>query len=66
MINALHRIVVLMILLSSAPVVLSAYSDPGSGILLWQLFLSGLVGALFQFRRVRAWFRERILGRRER
>jgi len=29
-----------------------AYADPGSGILLWQLLLAGVSGALFYLRRL--------------
>lgn len=32
-----------------------AYIDPGSGTLLWQLLLAGLVGAMFWVQRLRQW-----------
>lgn len=32
-----------------------AYIDPGSGSLLWQLLLAGLVGAMFWLHRLRTW-----------
>lgn len=34
-----------------------AYSDPGSGALLWQALLAGCFGALFYLRRFMSWFR---------
>ena len=37
----------------------SAYVDPGSGTLLWQLLLGALVGCSFYIRRVFAWFRKK-------
>jgi hypothetical protein len=36
-----------------------AYTDPGSGALLWQLLLSGMLGATFYFRRILNWFTSR-------
>jgi hypothetical protein len=36
-----------------------AYTDPGSGALLFQLLTSALVGATFCFRRVIFWFRRK-------
>jgi hypothetical protein len=37
----------------------SAYTDPGSGALIWQMMVAGLVGVGFYFRRITAWFRNR-------
>lgn len=31
----------------------SAYTDPGTGALIWQMIAAGLVGATFYFRRIR-------------
>jgi hypothetical protein len=36
-----------------------AYTDPGSGALIWQMLVAGLVGVGFYFRRITAWFRNR-------
>ena len=41
-----------------------AYSDPGSGIMLWQLTVSFFIGLLFYFRRIRDFF-ARILRKNE-
>ena len=39
-----------------------AYTDPGSGALIWQMLVAGFVGAMFYFRRFTSWFRERRNG----
>jgi hypothetical protein len=36
-----------------------AYTDPGSGALIWQMAVAGLVGVGFYFRRITAWFKNR-------
>jgi hypothetical protein len=36
-----------------------AYADPGSGALIWQMLVAGLVGVSFYFRRITAWFKNR-------
>ena len=36
-----------------------AYTDPGSGALIWQMLVAGLVGVSFYFRRLTAWFKNR-------
>jgi len=33
-----------------------AYTDPGSGALIWQALVAGFVGLLFYVRRFTAWF----------
>lgn len=35
----------------------SAYTDPGTGALIWQMMLAGLVGTGFYFRKITAWFK---------
>lgn len=37
----------------------SAYADPGSGALLWQMAVAGLVGGLFYVRRIVQWIMRR-------
>ncbi len=39
-----------------------AYTDPGTGALIWQMFAAAFVGAAFYFRRFLTWF----TGRRAR
>ena len=34
-----------------------AYTDPGSGALIWQVLVAGFFGALFYLRRILGWFR---------
>jgi hypothetical protein len=36
-----------------------AYTDPGSGALIWQMLVAGLVGVSFYFRRITTWFKNR-------
>lgn len=43
-------LVAVLLLLAAQPAY--AYADPGSGILLWQLLLAGVSGALFYLRRL--------------
>jgi hypothetical protein len=33
----------------------NAYTDPGSGTLIWQIIVGGLVGLGFEFRRLKNW-----------
>ena len=36
-----------------------AYTDPGSGAIIWQLLAAGFVGVLYYFRRLLTWVRHR-------
>jgi len=36
-----------------------AYTDPGTGALIWQMLMAGLVGVGFYFRRITSWFKNR-------
>jgi hypothetical protein len=45
------------VLLAEMPA--AAYTDPGSGALLWQILVAGFVGAMFYFRRFTQWFRRK-------
>jgi hypothetical protein len=36
-----------------------AYTDPGTGALLWQMMVAGLVGVGFYFRRITAWWKKK-------
>ena len=36
-----------------------AYTDPGTGALIWQMLVAGVVGVGFYFRRITTWFRNR-------
>ncbi len=35
----------------------SAYTDPGSGTLLWQMLVAGFIGGVFYLRKVATWIR---------
>jgi hypothetical protein len=52
-------LVALTIIGSAQPAHALAYTDPGSGALLWQLLLSAMLGATFYFRRILNWFTSR-------
>jgi membrane associated rhomboid family serine protease len=43
----------------------SAYVEPGSGALLWQMMIAGLVGGVFYVRRISRWITERLQGSRK-
>jgi hypothetical protein len=36
-----------------------AYTDPGTGALIWQALVAGFVGLLFYVRRFTTWFKKR-------
>jgi hypothetical protein len=36
-----------------------AYTDPGTGALIWQALVGGFVGLLFYARRITAWFKKK-------
>ena len=44
-------------LLLSLPRDACAYTDPGSGALIWQVLVAGFVGALFYFRKLASWIK---------
>lgn len=37
-----------------------AYTDPGSGALIWQLLMAGFVGFLFYFRQSFSWIKSKF------
>lgn len=50
----------LLLLLAAQP--LQAYTDPGSGALLWQLIAGALVGGLFYINRLKSWILRAFSG----
>jgi hypothetical protein len=36
-----------------------AYTDPGTGAMIWQMLAAAAVGVLFYFRRFLAWFKKK-------
>jgi hypothetical protein len=55
-------LVVLLFVLIAAEVPLKAYTDPGSGIMIWQILAAGFVGVVFQVRKISGWVRSRWRG----
>ena len=54
------RLLLLMVLLSfGTEREAHAYTDPGSGMLIWQMLLAAFAGAMFYFRRITGWFKNR-------
>ncbi len=51
--------VMLLVSLLLIPQGLGAYTDPGSGALLWQMLVAAFVGVMFSLRRMADWFRSR-------
>jgi hypothetical protein len=52
----MKRLLAVLYLCLLFPSYAHAYSDPGSGIMLWQLTVSFFIGLLFYFRRVLSFF----------
>ena len=47
----------LLALLLATETEASAYTDPGTGMLIWQMLMAALVGVAFYFRKILSWFR---------
>ncbi|HVF92126.1 MAG TPA: hypothetical protein VNH22_18825 [Blastocatellia bacterium] len=50
------------ILLIVAETKVFAYTDPGTGTLIWQVVMAAIFGAMFYLRRLIAWFRSTRSG----
>jgi hypothetical protein len=50
----------LALLTMSVPQKASAYVDPGSGAMLWQMAAAAVIGSLFYVRRAVGWIRDRL------
>ncbi len=50
-------VLTLLLLVCAAEREARAYTDPGSGALLWQMLVAGFVGGLFYLRKFAGWFR---------
>jgi hypothetical protein len=55
----LHSVLVALLFLAATERQAMAYTDPGSGALILQALFAALAGALFQFRRIKMWFKSR-------
>ncbi len=49
----------LLFLLIASERSLKAYADPGSGALMWQALVAVVIGVLYYFRRIVAFFRKK-------
>jgi hypothetical protein len=56
--------VALLLLLATAQEA-RAYTDPGSGALIWQMLAAGFLGLVFYFRRIWSWVRTKMRGSAE-
>ena len=60
LINAFARSLFLVVLVMFATEQEArAYTDPGTGALIWQMLVAGVVGVGFYFRRITSWFKNR-------
>jgi len=50
---------VLVLLLLASEREARAYTDPGSGALIWQMLVAGFVGAAFHFRKFTSWLKRK-------
>jgi len=55
--NALRFLPFLFLLSFATERPAHAYTDPGSGVLIWQMLVAGFVGVAFYFRRFTSWFK---------
>ncbi len=56
----------LTLLTMAVPQKASAYVDPGTGAMLWQMAAAAVIGSLFYVRRIFGWVRQRLGMRSER
>ena len=59
-IRAFSAGIALLLVIMATPKRASAYVDPGSGAMLWQIAAAAMIGALFYVRRVVTWLREHL------
>jgi hypothetical protein len=57
--NSLRVLALVAIFLLGAEREARAYTDPGTGAMLWQMLAAGFVGLMFYFRRITGWFRKK-------
>jgi hypothetical protein len=55
----LPAVLALLALLTASEQPAQAYTDPGSGLLIWQTLIAALVGASFYVRRFVTWIKRR-------
>jgi hypothetical protein len=57
--DAMRGVALLLGLLVAAEKEARAYTDPGSGALVWQMVVAGFVGGLYYVRKFAMWFKAR-------
>ena len=50
----------MVLLILATPRRAHAYVDPGSGAMIWQLAVAGIIGSVFYVRRIAGWIRGRF------
>ena len=59
LLDLLLGVPVLLLLLFASEREARAYTDPGSGALIWQMLVAGFVGAAFYVRKLTSWLRRK-------
>jgi uncharacterized membrane protein YdcZ (DUF606 family) len=54
-----HGCLLLVFLLAAAERELKAYADPGTGSLIWQVLVAGVIGVMYYIRKAAAYLRGR-------
>lgn len=60
-----RKLLILVMAFVMMPESAYAYVDPGSGLLMWQIILSLLIGAIFQIKKIKNWLLNKINFRKE-
>jgi len=55
--NAALNIITLLGLILAIPSEAHAYTDPGSGALIWQFLVAAFIGGMFYLRKLVSWFK---------
>jgi hypothetical protein len=65
MLEQLSGVVFLILLFVAVEQPAQAYTDPGTGALIWQMIAAGFVGVMFYLRRITALFQGKNKDRKE-
>jgi hypothetical protein len=57
--SSIRSLLIAMLLLFATERQALAYTDPGTGALIWQALVAGFVGLLFYVRRFTTWFKSK-------
>lgn len=58
--SSLRGFLIALLLLFATERQAMAYTDPGTGALIWQGLVAGFVGVMFYARRITTWFKKKI------